>query len=98
MGGRVTTDDAEDTRALDAFAFGSFRVVSLDLATLASLSEAERAVVALVVLGLSNKDVGVRRGSSARTVANQLASVYRKLRIGSRAELMARLHQAEPPK
>jgi DNA-binding CsgD family transcriptional regulator len=86
------------TRPLDTFAFGSFRVVSIDATTLAPLSLAERAVVALAVLGLSNKDIGARRGSSARTVANQLASAYRKLVVGSRAELVARLEGTATPK
>lgn len=85
-----------DARKLDAFAFGSFRVVSIDEAALAPLSEAERAVVGLAVVGLSNKDIASRRGSSPRTVANQLASAYRRLGVGSRAELIARLVEDTP--
>jgi DNA-binding NarL/FixJ family response regulator len=51
------------------------------------LAQAEREVAGLAVLGLSNAEIGARRGTSLRTVANQLARVYRKLGVGSRAEL-----------
>jgi DNA-binding CsgD family transcriptional regulator len=57
----------------------------------ASLTDSEREVVQLVAQGLSNEDIGKARGRSARTIANQLASVYRKLGVNSRTELLARL-------
>jgi len=53
------------------------------------LTCAERAVALLARRGMSNAEIGHKRGTSARTVAVQLASVYRKLGIGSRAELTA---------
>jgi DNA-binding CsgD family transcriptional regulator len=67
------------------------RVVSVPLRErpLAGLSPAERAVVALALEGLSNREIARRRGSSARTVANQLAAAYRKLGVSGRAELAA---------
>jgi DNA-binding CsgD family transcriptional regulator len=37
--------------------------------------------------GASNQDIARTRGVSVRTVANQLAAVYRKLGVRSRAEL-----------
>lgn len=55
------------------------------------LTEAERAVALDAVAGSSNKEIAERRGSKVRTVANQLAAVYRKLGVASRAELAARL-------
>ena len=51
------------------------------------LTAAEREVAALALRGLSNRDIAVRRGARERTVANQLASVFRKLGISSRSEL-----------
>lgn len=81
--------------ALDEFAFGSLRVMTIEGAALALLTDAERDVVVLVLLGLSNKEVAGRRSCSARTVANQLASAYRKLGVGSRGELVARLRSEE---
>lgn len=57
---------------------------------LSDLSPAERHVTALLLLGLSNAEIGLRRGRSSRTIANQLASIFRKMGVGSRAELVAR--------
>lgn len=56
-----------------------------------TLTAAEREVVKLVAQGLSNEEIGAQRGRSARTIANQLAAVYRKLGVFSRTELLARL-------
>ena len=53
------------------------------------LTAAERAVALDAVAGHSNKEIAARRGSRVRTVANQLAAVYRKLGVSSRAELAA---------
>jgi DNA-binding CsgD family transcriptional regulator len=54
------------------------------------LTPAERAVVLLVLDGHSNADIGAMRGTSARTVANQVARILAKLGLHSRAELAAR--------
>jgi len=53
------------------------------------LSDAERAVALLVVDGHTNAEIGALRGTSARTVANQVARILEKLDLGSRAELVA---------
>jgi DNA-binding CsgD family transcriptional regulator len=53
------------------------------------LTEAEREVLALVREGLSNADIARRRGRSVRTVANQIASIFAKCGVRSRAELFA---------
>ena len=55
------------------------------------LSLAEREVVQLIAAGLSNAGIAHRRCSSPRTVANQVASIFRKLRVHSRLELYALL-------
>ena len=54
------------------------------------LSEAERAVKAMLLRGDSNADIARARGTSVRTVANQVASIFRKLGVRSRAELATR--------
>ena len=59
--------------------------------SLAALTDAERVVSRLAMAGHSNQGIAERRGVSVRTVANQLAAIYSKLDIGSRAELAARL-------
>jgi DNA-binding NarL/FixJ family response regulator len=43
-----------------------------------------------VMRGLSNRAIAAHRGRSPSTIANQIASAYSKLGIGSRAELAAR--------
>ncbi len=68
-------------------------VLSFPLAPIAlppTLTEAERSVVEQVVRGASNAEIAKERGRSMRTIANQLASAYRKLGVSGRAELLAR--------
>jgi len=54
------------------------------------LSLAEREVVRLVSRGLTNAEIARQRTTSVRTVANQLSSVFGKLHVGSRVELVMR--------
>jgi DNA-binding CsgD family transcriptional regulator len=58
---------------------------------LARLTPAERAVAQSAAAGLSNAAIAEALGKSEHTVTNQLSSVFRKLQISSRAELVARL-------
>lgn len=51
------------------------------------LTAAERSVIELALAGLSNSEIAERRRSSARTIANQLAAVYKKLGVSGRREL-----------
>lgn len=53
------------------------------------LSAGELAVVELVCAGLSNAEIAARRGTRPRTVANQIASIFTKLSVGSRHKLVA---------
>lgn len=54
------------------------------------LSEAEQHVIAGVLRGWSNARIASERGRAVRTIANQLAAVFRKLEVHSRRELVAR--------
>lgn len=58
---------------------------------LAKLTAAERAVAQEVARGFSNEEIATLRGSSPRTVANQMQAIFRKLGVGSRIELARRL-------
>lgn len=78
---------AELVRALQQ----TFGHVDRPAPSLERLTAAERTVVALAVEGLGNEAIAQARGVSLRTVANQLAAAYRKLGVGSRVELAARL-------
>lgn len=53
---------------------------------LASLSPQERRVLALIAEGCTNKEVGVKRGLSEKTVKNYLSTVFEKLHVSRRAE------------
>jgi DNA-binding NarL/FixJ family response regulator len=52
------------------------------------ITPAEAGVLALIVRGCSNAEIAAERGVSMRTVANQVASLLKKLRAGSRFELI----------
>jgi DNA-binding CsgD family transcriptional regulator len=55
------------------------------------LTAAEKSVVTLLRAGLSSAEIATRRGTSVRTVSNQLAAIYGKVGVNSRRELCARL-------
>ncbi|MFO0708660.1 MAG: helix-turn-helix transcriptional regulator [Sandaracinus sp.] len=55
------------------------------------LTPAEHDVLELVMRGATNAEIGRARGRAERTVANQVASLLRKLEAGSRTELAAQL-------
>jgi DNA-binding CsgD family transcriptional regulator len=63
-------------------------------ASLAGLTQAEQQVAADVVDGLSNEQIARRRGTASSTVAKQIASVFRKLGVGSRRQLTAMMKGA----
>jgi DNA-binding NarL/FixJ family response regulator len=74
---------------------GGALIVSVPITTdsdgdpLVALSPAQRAVVELVAAGNSNAEIAAMRGTSVRTVAKQIEAAYRRLGLGSRAELGA---------
>lgn len=58
---------------------------------LARLSDAERDVAMCLLGGMRRAVIARERGTSPRTVAHQIASIYPKLGISSHRELMAQL-------
>jgi len=96
----VTSDGSPDTSTrgsprLEAESFyvdGLELVVfelELELAFPQSFTEAERDVARALCEGLGTAAIAQRRGSRYRTIANQLASMYRKAGVHSSAELVA---------
>jgi DNA-binding NarL/FixJ family response regulator len=59
--------------------------------SLATLSDAERSIVVDLLGGKRIPAIALERGTSPRTVAHQIGSVYRKLGASSRRELLALL-------
>jgi DNA-binding NarL/FixJ family response regulator len=55
------------------------------------VTDAERAVVGDLVCALSHGEIAKRRKRSVRTVANQVSSIYKKLRVSDRNELIGLL-------
>ncbi len=58
------------------------------------LTAAERSIAELVLGGHTNTAIARARGTSVRTVANQVTALYRKLGVASRRELRVRLRGA----
>jgi DNA-binding NarL/FixJ family response regulator len=63
----------------------------------ASLSAAERIVALALLKGLSNAEIAKARKTSVRTVANQVASLFQKLGVRSRAEAVVALGRLQRP-
>jgi DNA-binding CsgD family transcriptional regulator len=64
-------------------------VPEVEARSTAGLTDAERDVLTRILAGDSNETIAKARGSAVRTVANQIASIFRKLGVSSRAELAA---------
>jgi DNA-binding NarL/FixJ family response regulator len=59
-----------------------------------ALTQGEGEIVTCVVAGNTNAEIASKRGVAPRTVANQLATIYRKLGVQSRNELAAMVAKA----
>lgn len=73
---------------------GSLRVISIrrpDLVLAARLPPAELAVVRTLIEGESYENIAKLRGTSTRTIANQITAVFRRLKVSGRSELLLRL-------
>ncbi len=60
------------------------------------LTSAEQEVASWYCEGETLQRIGARRGCSPRTIANQVHSIFRKLGVSSRAELVRRLTTSDP--
>ena len=80
----------------DTFAILSFPIEEPPLPD--TLSTAEKEVCLLLLDGATNAEVAERRRTAVRTVANQVASILRKLGADSRAELPLALARQNPRK
>ena len=60
------------------------------------LTNTELAVASAAATGRPSREIAAERGVSVHTVENQLASCYRKLGLGSRAELAAWWYGGRP--
>lgn len=94
-------DDSSDEVAAFTMSLGGERLLifSVPLEEVAEhgLTPSESEVAQAVCQGLSNHEIAQRRQTSVRTVANQLASIYEKLEVHSRAELVVKLGGSHVP-
>jgi DNA-binding NarL/FixJ family response regulator len=67
---------------------GAKLVVPTGSPALEPISERERDVLQLLALGYTNQEIGRRLFISVRTVDTHRAHIMRKLRLGTRAELV----------
>lgn len=66
---------------------------------LPELTAAQSDVARMLVVGLPALDIAKRRGTSVATVTRQIAQVYQRLGIGTRAELVTLiLDRCRPPR
>ena len=61
----------------------------------AGLTTVEAEVLRMTVEGMSHAEIANGRGTSRRTVANQLGAIFRKLGVSGRSALRARVVQEE---
>jgi DNA-binding NarL/FixJ family response regulator len=73
----------------DTLLIGAYPLVRADY--IAKLTDAERAVLAAMLAGSTNRDIAQRRHCSEHTVANQVQAIFRKVGARSRCELPVRL-------
>jgi len=73
----------------------SFPVPKVDWS--GSLTAAEKDVANDILAGLPNEAIGKKRGSSVRTVVNQVASIFKKVGAHSRLELCLVVYAGRTP-
>jgi DNA-binding NarL/FixJ family response regulator len=98
LGAALTADDTDRPRALVFPAEPGDRRLAIvgmrpEPSRIAPLSPCERQIVFLALDGLSNAAIASRRQTSARTIANQLASVYQRVGVSGRLELARHLFE-----
>lgn len=62
-----------------------------------ALPPAELAVVRALIEGQCYAEIAEQRGTSTRTIANQITAVFRRMRVSGRSELLERLFFADSP-
>lgn len=93
LGERLNSGEVDPIGGVEA----PVAVVAADAPELpGSFTESEREVARLLLQGPSNREIASARGTTPRTIANQLASMYAKMGVNSREELVAHLLGVAP--
>jgi two-component system, NarL family, nitrate/nitrite response regulator NarL len=91
--GEVWIDRAMLTSVLDEIAVGETRPANTEAARIVTLTEREREVIALVSEGLKNKQIGMRLSITETTVGHHLTSIFAKLGVENRLEMVLFAHR-----
>jgi DNA-binding NarL/FixJ family response regulator len=86
--GEVWLDRAMLASVLGELVSGRAKPVKAKATRIATLTERERDVIALIGKGLKNKQIGERLGITETTVRHHLTSIFDKLGVDSRLELV----------
>jgi DNA-binding CsgD family transcriptional regulator len=62
-----------------------------------ALTRREHEIVEYLMLGFTNEQIGIALGTSFHTVKNQVATLFRKLGVASRSELLGLIVRKMPP-
>ena len=82
--------------SVDSSPFVCLRVPTLRCPLVDGLTPRQQEVVEALWAGASNRQIAERLGCSANTIANHMASIYERLDVKSRFELLAELALCEP--
>ncbi len=100
--GEAWLDPALTARLLAGMSGGrAAQAANPETAKVASLTERERDVIALICEGLQNKNIGQRLFISETTVRHHLTSIFNKLGVENRLELVIYAYKhglAKPPR
>ena len=91
--GEVWLDRVMLASVLSEMVFGRARPTNPAAIRIASLTERERQVIALVGEGLKNKQIGSRLSITETTVGHHLTSIFDKLGVESRLEMVLFAHR-----
>jgi two-component system, NarL family, nitrate/nitrite response regulator NarL len=91
--GEVWLDRAMLASVLSEMVLGGARPANAEATRIATLTEREREVIALVGEGLKNKQIGDRLSITETTVRHHLTSIFTKLGVGSRLEMVIFAHR-----
>jgi DNA-binding NarL/FixJ family response regulator len=91
--GEVWIERAMLASVLDEVVMGRARPAGAEERRISALTERERTVIALVGQGLKNKQIGERLAITETTVRHHLTSIFDKLGVESRLELMIFAHR-----
>src|SRR5262245_21883205 len=91
--GEVWVDRTMLARVLGEMVSGAAKPANVEATQIATLTEREREVIALVGEGLKNKQIGDRLSITETTVRHHLTSIFTKLGVESRLEMVIFAHR-----